>query len=282
MNESIGLAMGSGSARGLAHIGVLKVLEQNNIPISYIAGSSIGALIGAHYCCFQSAEKLEQLVIDITEKKLIHFIDLSVKGGFLKGDKLESFIEEVFKDKSFSHMRIPFAAVATDMNSGSKIVFKSGNLIKALRASISIPALLRPVHYNSMLLADGGLSDPIPVDVVKKMGATKVIAVNLDSYVVRKSEKKHIPISNISLNSINILRHNLAQGSLAATPYVITPLVNSEFFAWNDFFNKEKVKEFIAEGERATREVLPALLAPAANTTVKRQPLLRRLLDVLK
>ncbi len=256
MSDTYGLALGSGSARGLAHIGVLKVLEQYDIPISCIAGSSIGALLGAHYCAYRSAARLEQIVLDISRQKLFQFLDPTVKGGFLKGKKIETFLNELFRGITFDSLLIPFAAVATDFYTGNKVVIDSGDLAHAIRASIAIPALLRPVHYGQMLLADGGLSDPIPVDVAQSLGAHKVIAVNLDKYVVEPPRKKFFPLAQIPKNSISILRHNLANATIDDAAYVITPHIPSEFYAWNDFFNPDKVRAYIEEGERAAREMI--------------------------
>lgn len=281
MIEPIGLALGSGSARGLAHVGVLKVLEKHNIPISHIAGSSIGAVFGAHYCAFRSAEQLEKLVFDISEKKLLQFLDITIRGGLLKGVKIETLLKDVFKDTEFSHLKIPFAAVATDLSNGTKVVFTSGNLIHAIRASISIPALLQPVQFKDTSLGDGGLSDPIPVDVVRALGATKVVAVNLDTFVNKPFKKTFAPLSRVPLNSINILRHNLALAKLTTTPFVISPLISSEFYAWRDFFNPLKVKEYIAEGERAANAIVPALLTNTLPVQT-RQTMLQKLLSYLR
>jgi NTE family protein len=281
MIEPIGLALGSGSARGLAHVGVLKVLEKNHIPISHIAGSSIGAVFGAHYCAFRSAEKLEKLVFDISEKKLFQFLDITIRGGLIKGVKIEALLTDVFKETQFSDLVIPFAAVATDLSNGSKVVFKSGNLIPAIRASISVPALLQPVQFKEKVLGDGGLSDPIPVDVVRKLGATKVVAVNLDTFVNKPFKKTFAPLSRVPLNSINILRHNLALATVTTTPFIISPLIQSEFYAWRDFFNPLKVKEYIAEGERAANTIVPALLTSSLPIQT-RQTLLQKLLSYIR
>ncbi|MBI1863054.1 patatin-like phospholipase family protein [Candidatus Microgenomates bacterium] len=174
----IGLALGSGSAKGLAHLGVLRVLEQHSIPIDYIAGSSIGAVIGAYYAQNPTINALEELVYKLSERNLTSVLDLSIKGGLIKGNKIETLLRETLKTDSFDSLQIPFAAVATDLTNADSVSFTRGDLIKALRASSAIPGFLRSIEYDGRFLADGGLSNPVPVDVVRAMGADIVIAVN--------------------------------------------------------------------------------------------------------
>ena len=156
----IGLALGSGGAKGLAHIGVLKTLEANNIPIDFIAGSSIGSLIGAHYAAHKDTKKLEDIVLNFNRSKGFQLFDPTWRGGFIKGKKAEHFIEELLEGATFDKLQIPYAAVSTDMNTAGTVIFRHGDIIKAIRTSISVPAIFQPVFYQKRLLADGGLSNP--------------------------------------------------------------------------------------------------------------------------
>lgn len=256
----IGLALGSGSAKGIVHIGVLKVLEKHDIPIDYVAGSSIGAVIGAYYANNPTITALEELIYKISERKLTSVIDLAMKGGIIKGDKIEKLLEETLGGATFESMKIPFAAVATDMANADVVALTHGNLIKAIRASISIPGFLIPVELDNRILADGGLSNPVPVDVVSKMGADITIGVNLDTLYSKDELVKIPPLRQIPSRSINILRHHLALKSTRTSDIVISPLVESGIISWRDFFTKAKLEEFISEGERAAEKAVPQII----------------------
>lgn len=256
MKPKIGLALGSGGAKGLSHIGVFKTLEKYNIPIAYIAGSSIGSIMGAHYAAFKDTKKLEELFINLTLQKGFQLFDPILKGGFIKGKKFENFINEILEGASFDKLQIPFAAVATDFTSAKTVVFTQGNLTKSVRASASVPPLFQPLMYKEMLLADGGLSNSVPVDIVREMGADIVIAVNLDTIY---AEKGMLPaLSKIPMHSINILRHNLALQSTKTADVIISPqgIYQIGLIGWDYFFDTAKTKQVIQEGEKATEEII--------------------------
>jgi NTE family protein len=254
----IGVAFGSGSAKGVAHLGVLKVFEEHNFPIHYVAGSSIGAIVGAYYAMHPKYESVKNLVYTMSEKKLSSVLDITVRGGLIKGDKIENLLAEILPER-FDKLTLPFAAVATDLTNAEVIVMQSGNLIKAVRASMSIPGFLRPVEIGTRILADGGLSNPVPVDVVRQMGADIVIGVNLDTLYVKNAVAAIPPLARIPSRSINILRHHLALKSTRSADVTIAPLVYSGVISWRDFFTKSKIDEFVTEGERAAREAIPLI-----------------------
>lgn len=259
MRPKIGLALGSGGAKGLAHIGVLKALEKNNIPIDYIAGSSIGSLIGAHYAAFQDTKRLEELFIGLNMQKGFQLFDPILKGGLIKGRKFEIFIEEMLDGANFEKLQIPFAAVATDFSTAQTVIFRDGQLSKVIRASTSVPTLFQPLMYKNRLLADGGLSNSVPVDVVRTMGADIVIAVNLDTIYIQKGL---LPgLTKIPMHSINILRHNLSLQSTKTADVIISPkgIHQIGLVGWNYFFNTEKALMVIKAGEKATQKVVEDL-----------------------
>jgi len=177
MMPKIGLALGSGAARGGAHIGVLKVLEREGIQVSAIAGTSVGALVGALYASGMSAVEIEQVALTLKWKKLIDF--RISQTGLVEGTRIERYIRKLLKGKQFSEMRIPLSTVAADIANAQKVVFCMGDVAQAVRASISIPAVFRPLEIKDRLFVDGGIMDPVPVEVVKGMGADIVIAVDL-------------------------------------------------------------------------------------------------------
>jgi len=177
----IGLALGSGSARGLAHVGVIMALEAYNIPIDIIAGTSIGSVIGGLYASGATIRQLEEVALSIKKSKTLFLIDpVFPHSGLISGDRIEKMLNQFgIKDKTFDDLKIPFAAVATDVESGAEVILNQGKVIDAVRASISIPGIFTPVKYQDYYLVDGGVVDPVPVDVVKMMGADIIIAVNL-------------------------------------------------------------------------------------------------------
>ncbi|HVF69148.1 MAG TPA: patatin-like phospholipase family protein [Xanthomonadales bacterium] len=256
----IGLALGSGGAKGLAHIGVLKTLEKAGIDIDFIAGSSIGSLIGAYYAANPSLDQLEELVLSFNRRKGFKLFDPAFRGGLLKGNKIENFISELLDGASFETLRIPYAAIATDMKSAEEVIITDGNLAKAIRASISVPAIFQTTTYKKRLLADGGLSEPVPVDAVRKMGADIVLAVNVESGYFYEPVEKIPQLAGIPMHSVNILRHNLTYHSLKTADVIISPdTPNTGLVGWNYFFNNQKAQAMINAGEEAARKALPEI-----------------------
>jgi NTE family protein len=259
---TVGLALGSGGAKGLAHIGVIKTLEKYDIPIDFIAGSSIGALVGAYYSSHKDSKSLEDIALGFNKRKGFSLFDLSFRGGFIKGKKIESFIGELLDKESFDKLSIPFSAVATDFITAEPVIIDSGNLRQAVRASISVPSFFQSVSYQGRLLADGGLSNPVPVEVVRKMGADIVIAVNLDNSYIEDHESNDtgLSLAEIPLYSVNILRYHLALHSAKTADLIIIPNVYLRgIIGWNDFFDTARAKEIIKVGEEATEKIIPDL-----------------------
>lgn len=192
-NRKVGLALGSGGAKGLAHISVIEYLEGMDIPINMIAGSSIGAVVGAVYCS-GTLKKLKEDMLSFSKKELLSIFDLTVpRSGLLKGNDFIGFMKKYIPEKTrIEDFDIPFAVVATDFYTGKGIVFKKGNVLEALRASASIPGVFVPVAYNDTFLIDGGVSNPLPVDVVWKMGAGRTVAVNLHPGIRTSRVKRYV------------------------------------------------------------------------------------------
>ena len=183
MNKKIkiGLALGSGSARGLAHIGVIKVLQEEGINIDFIAGSSIGALIGAAYAMHKDVKPLIEAAYNVTKKPIDIMIDPGFPlKGIVSGRKIENLIDGLgFKGKEFKDLKIPTIIVATDLRRWAKVALFQGSITRAIRASISIPAIFTPVRYGDSYLVDGGVTDPVPVEILRESGVDFIIAVGL-------------------------------------------------------------------------------------------------------
>lgn len=256
----IGLALGAGGAKGLAHIGVLRVLEAEGIKIDFIAGSSIGSLIGAYYAAHPTLDKLEDLILSFNKRKGFMLFDPVLRGGLIKGDKIEQFISEMLEGAEFQSLRIPYMAIATDYITGKEIGIDKGDLVKAVRASISVPAIFRPVKYGKLFLADGALADPVPTTPVREMGADLVIAVNVESNYFTTPRATIPSLSQAPLHSIIILQHNLTLHSLKTADIAITPDIDPiGLVGWNYLFDSKKAQVIIKAGEDAARKSLPEI-----------------------
>jgi len=201
--KKIGLALGVGASPGLAHIGVIKSLVDNNIPIDCIAGTSIGALIGACYASQQDIERVEQTFLDIDWKKFISLMDSNIfmmSKGLVQGEKVKEFLKPLIGNIQFKDLKIPLSVIATDVNNGEEVVIDNGSVIDAVRASISMPVVFVPVKIDNRYLIDGGSVNPLPIDVVKRMKADFIIASNIvpspskreSSIEAQKRQKKKI------------------------------------------------------------------------------------------
>jgi len=201
----IGLALGSGSARGLAHLGVIRAIEDAGIKVDFIAGSSMGALIGAIYASGK-LDELEASFRDFDWKKSASFFDVVLpKSGLLDGAKVSELVRAHIHHETIEMLAKPFAAVATDIVSGEEVVIRSGDVIEAVRASISVPGIFTPVRSNGHILVDGGLTNPVPVSAARAMGADIVIAVDLNHDVVAgKNMKPLVPAQKADSASDNV------------------------------------------------------------------------------
>ena len=179
----VGLALGSGSARGWAHIGVIRALEQAGIRPDYVCGTSIGALVGAAYATGE-LDRFEQWVLGLGVKDVVGFMDVGSGGGLFKGERLMGFFRDHCADRPIEQLAMPFAAVATSLHNGAEVWLRSGSTLDAVRASIALPGLFAPVLYEGMVLVDGGLVNPVPVSLARAMGADVLIAVDLSSDVL--------------------------------------------------------------------------------------------------
>ena len=244
MKPKVGLALGSGSARGWAHIGVIRALQEAGITPDILCGCSIGALIGAAYAD-GDLDDLEKWAVGLTWQDVVGLLDVGFAGGLIKGDKLIAFFEKHFVDKDFSALPLPFVCVATDLANGREVWLKEGSVAAAVRASIALPGLFAPVKRDGRLLVDGGLVNPVPVSLCRALGADIVIAVDLGSDIVGRSlqqassdteshgsgwtdklltslglKREHgLPsVATVLSTSINIMQVRIARSRLAGEP----------------------------------------------------------------
>lgn len=245
----IGLALGGGFARGIAHIGVLRVLEQNNIPIHAISGTSVGALIAAAYACGSPLEAMEE------QAKATQFKDFARWTlswlGLASNERLEHYLHRFCAANRFEEMKTPLAIVATDLGTGEPVHFTRGPLGPPLRASCAYPGLFLPVEHEGRVLVDGFVADPVPVQAVRALGANYVIAVYLEPAQPGGKPKN---VADIVSRSFSILLKRTHHSWRRHADAVIEPKVSQ--FEWDSFV---RTPELIAAGEAAARAALPKI-----------------------
>ncbi len=183
----IGLALGGGAARGWAHVGVIRALESAGIRPDLVCGTSVGAMVGAAYAAGE-LDRFERWLLDMGVSDMVSFMDVSLNGGVLKGDRLMDFFRRNFVDHPIEKLPLPFAAVATSLRTGAEVWLREGSTVGAVRASIALPVLFTPVQRDGVTLVDGGLVNPVPVSLARAMGADLVIAVDLNSDMLSHRE----------------------------------------------------------------------------------------------
>ncbi|EPG73306.1 NTE family protein RssA [Leptospira fainei serovar Hurstbridge str. BUT 6] len=292
-NRKIGLALGSGSARGWSHIGVIQELENLGIRPDIVCGTSIGSLVGAFY----SAGKLpalESWVESLEWKDILGFMDWTFGGGLIRGKKLFDFFAQEFRDAEIHELALPYGAVATDLDTGIEVWIRDGSIFEAVRASISLPGIFTPVLKDARWLVDGGLVNPVPVSLCRAMGADYVIAVDLNQDLLEKREeedKKEIStestsrwrswtskfwgsdlderlkeekdekpgIMEVVSKSINIMQIRITRSRMAGDPPDILLAPRLRYIGLMEF---HRGKEAIAEGRDIVKKMAPALIIP--------------------
>ncbi|HHY61341.1 MAG TPA: patatin family protein [Clostridia bacterium] len=248
----VGLVLGAGAAKGFAHLGVLKVLEAENIPFDLIVGCSMGSVFGALYGAGVDLHLLEKMLEHLPQKQLF---DLAVpKMGLIRGHRLEALLRLLTKDKDFSQLDIPLFVVAVDIEKGEKVVINEGSVAEAVRASIAIPGIFAPKRWRDRLLVDGAVLERVPVGVARKCGADIVIAVDVKFGGEGRRELKITNIFEVFLHSIELMEREVARPYLAEADILIQPdvahIASSEF---------HRFKECIAIGEAAARRAVPQI-----------------------
>lgn len=263
----IGLALGGGFARGIAHIGVFKVLEEENIPIRMIAGTSVGALIGAAYCSGLSTEELEKIAAQVRFKHLAKWT-LS-RFGFASNHRMTGFLNRVLKVRTFEELRIPLAVTATDFSTGEGVVFHSGPLIDPVRASCSYPGMFLPVTIRGRMLIDGMLSHAVPTVPLRQMGAERVLAIQLkSSWAQGEAGPRHL--FDVIGQCFAIAQEMNSGPWKQAADLIVEPDVTA--YKYDDF---EHSPDLIRAGELATRAAIPEIrkwLQSETQTTKIRVP----------
>lgn len=282
----VGLALGSGSARGWAHVGVIRALEQAGVRPDFVCGTSIGALVGAAYAAGE-LDRFEHWALGLEIRDVLAYMDLSLSSGLLKGERLMEFFRSNFADYPLEALPMPFAAVATSLRTGAEVWLRHGSTIDAVRASIALPGLFAPVLWEGSVVVDGGLVNPVPISLARAMGADVVIAVDLSSDILghhlREDPRPEAPpaddgdwlrklqdsltalipshspdeprmpsIPEVLASSINIMQVQIARNRMAedAPDIVVAPRL-----AHLGLFDFHRAKEAMEEGKRAVERV---------------------------
>jgi NTE family protein len=279
----LGIALGSGSARGWAHIGVLRALTERGIAPDFVAGCSMGAMVGAAFAAGR-IEQLETWALSLDWRRVVGLVDVGLRGGVFKGDRLLNLFQGHFVECPFSELSVPFAAVATDLATGQEVWLRDGNVSDAVRASCTVPGLFRPVLHEGRYLVDGSVVNPIPVSLCRAMGAQIVIAVDLGYHRARRfplgpqqasgaksqrrgffdilgssppPEMRPLPsIMDTMLGAIDIMQERIAQARLAGeSPEILLAPRLGQFGP----FEYHRAALAIAAGREVVAEMLPVI-----------------------
>ena len=285
----LGLALGGGSARGWAHIGVIRALESAGVRADIVAGTSIGALVGVAYAAGE-LDRLERWVLDLGVADVIAFMDPSFAGGAFKGDRLIEFFRSNAPDRPIETLALAFGAVATSLDTGAEVWLRSGSMLEAVRASIALPGIFTPVRREGSFLVDGGLVNPVPVSLARAMGADVVIAVDLGSDILGRrfraaarpatvggvqkwiqdlreslgaaaeaepAEERAMPsLPDVLAACMDIVQVRIARSRMAGEP---PDLVVAPRLARLRLFDFHRAKEAIEEGRRSVERVASGL-----------------------
>jgi NTE family protein len=249
----IALVLGGGAARGFAHVGVLRALEQEKIPVDMIVGTSVGSLIGAIYASNPNSFELEWTAFTLEKSDIF---DYGILGAFtgmgvVKGQKLESFVQNKIPVANIENLKLPFAAVATDLNRGVRVVLDRGSVARAVHASSAIPGVFEPVDYQGKMLVDGGVMDNIPISVAREKGADIVIAVDISENVTNFNITNLV---DVTMQAVNIMFDENVKNKKKDADILIAPAVGD--VAMLDFTQKKRCMQ---AGIDATQKAMPEI-----------------------
>jgi len=247
--KKIGLALGGGGAKGLVHIGIIKALEKAGIPIDFVAGTSMGALVGGWYAATRNIVFLENIFLNIKKEDIIP--NKAVRGvessKLFKNDVFAKLLIGFLDDKKIEQCSLPFRATATNVENGKEVILSKGPLVEAIRASIALPVVFQPVKVEGQLLMDGGVSNPVPANIVRQMGADFIIAIDISSRWIRidndLADLQNVP--SFIANAFSVMEYEVAQQVLKQADLVMRPPVMS--YDWLEFFRAKEIIEIGVE-----------------------------------
>jgi NTE family protein len=251
VKPKVALVLGGGAARGFAHVGVIRALEQEKIPIDMIVGTSVGSLIGALYASNPDSFQLEWTSFELEKDDIFDFSIFSSTTGPVKGDKLEKFVTSKISARNIEQLKVPFYAVAADLNTGEPVIFSAGPISKAVRASCSIPGVFTPLSYNNRQLIDGGVLGNIAPEVARQYGANLVIVVSIGKSIQNKDTGNLV---EITLQAIAIMSNKIDSYKSKEADVLIVPEVGD--VGTMDFTQKKRCME---AGIEASKKAMPEI-----------------------
>jgi NTE family protein len=241
--------------KGVAHLGVIRCLLANGVSIGCLSGSSMGALVGALYAYTGDIDAVENLFESLNNlRQGAQLVDISTRNGMLKGAKIEAFLDGFMQGARFEDLRLPLTVVATDLNTGEPVLLNSGPVAKAVRASISATPVIQPLEYGGRMLCDGGLSDPVPANAVRAMGAEHVVAVSLSNGYFEQRLGATDQLGSIGSRGFAIIQYNLTTYTVAQADVVIEPAIdNQSIFGLEGLLDKQLLHKYIQAGVDAAQ-----------------------------
>lgn len=263
--KKVGLALGGGAARGLAHIGVIMTLEQAGVPIDFIAGTSMGSMIGSAYAAGMECKRLHEVAVEAGWRHIAR--PTWPRHGLLSFERLETWMINLIGDVDIRDLSIPFAAVATDLETGERVILREGRLSTTVRASCSVPGFVAPIEVNGRLLCDGGVSDNVPDDAARMLGADYVIGVDIFAPAYRT----YLGPVGVALAAVETLVRHAGGGNANADCLIVPDMVGQSYLRLSNY------EAFIEAGAQATRDMLPVILddlaaspqSPASNQSLE-------------
>lgn len=249
-NKKISLALDSGSAKGMAHIGVVETLEKEGYQITAVAGTSMGAIVAAYYC-LGKLDVLKSWLTGLNKKSTFMTLDFSFSGGFIGGKKLMQAFEEHLGEATFADTKIPLYITATNLDTGKERIFSEGSIIHAIRASISVPGVMRPYLYEGNYYVDGAVTNPLPVDVLHNNKHKNIVAVHLHEYIEERDSSSAPGVLETMSRSMGIVSRYLAKAKMQEAVAVIEPNV-----AGIDMFHFYQAQVVIERGAQAAKSAV--------------------------
>lgn len=258
-SPTVGFALGGGGPKGLAHIGVIKKCEEHHIPIDYIAGTSAGSIVGAFYAKSKNIAEVEEYIVKKNWWEVLSLLaDPSLVQGILQGRRAQSFIEGYLGEGlQFDQLKVPFAAISVDLATGASVTVNSGSVVRAVMASFAIPMLFKPVYIEGIYLVDGGVTSPVPIEAVKKMGSDITVGVNLNKHYSSDNVSDKLNLFQVARQSFSIMTHNIALYEVKKADVVINPRVDE--IHWKTLLDGGQKIKAIHTGELAAEEEMPSL-----------------------
>lgn len=249
-SKKISLALDSGSAKGIAHIGVIETLEESGYIIEAVAGTSMGAVVAAYYCSGK-LDILKEWLTSLSKKSTFFTMDFSISGGFIGGKKLMQAFEEHLGSIRFEDLKVPLYIISTNLDTGEEYIFSSGEILPAIRASISVPGVMRPFYYNGSYFIDGAVTNPLPVDVLHNNGYRNIVAVHLHEYIDKRDSSSAPGVLETMTRSMGIVSRYLAKAKMGEAFAVIEPDVSGF-----DMFHFYQAKIIIEKGRLSARHAV--------------------------